>query len=217
MPEISVFQYETMLMGGDMYKMSATRREGTLSFQKDAVVRIRTDMHGEAFDREASAYRTGMLRGWPIPSLLSESGPDRLVIEWLPHDARTVPSGYDKEDWVWHVSQFWRSLPFCHNDPTPEHIVYENPEDLRAIDLEDIRFIEDGETGANDYWAGLLMIEMCITHLKAPGILIDYYTLRESVDEARNEWDHPLLEAAWEMNDRPSTRIRWPDQRSRSQ
>jgi hypothetical protein len=178
-------------------KIGNSRRADSLRLERDRVVRLRLPDHSESFEHEARLYRLGGERGWPIPALL-ESGPDWFAVERFPYDAQTLPPGFDAVTWSVSVAEFWQSLPFTHNDPAPEHVVFgEDPRDLRAIDLEDAA--AGGPAGSNDFWAGMMLVAMCIQHLGAPRILMDYYELREPLDDALEEWDHDLLRMAWEM------------------
>jgi len=52
------------------------------------------------------------------------------------YDARTVPSQWTQEGWAFKIRDFWQSLPFMHGDPKRMHVVYDDPNDLRVIDLE---------------------------------------------------------------------------------
>jgi hypothetical protein len=176
-----------------------TRRAGTLEIGDLDVVRRYDPSQHDSYVRELAAYRRGLDQGWPVPRLLRADDVS-FTIKAYSHTARDLPPGWTAEAWILHVAQFWRTLPFIHKDPGPEHVVYEDPLDLRAIDLEDIGDLT--QTPGGDYWGGHLLLTMCIHHLRAPPLILDYYQLHEPLDEALREWSHPYVGMAWKWSSR---------------
>lgn len=186
--------------------MKPGRRDSTLTFTEDTVERAGDGSW--CFINEAAAYYEATRCKWPVAQVISNS-PTGLVLHRYAYDATYIPDGWTAEDWAFHVSEFYGNLPFRHGSPKAVHVVYDDPTDLRVIDLEFSRY-HDGSPFAPpqagppyeewDYssersigWdSGYMLLDL----MRAPDSIVDAYT-----DGYPLTFDHPIVVAAWELRD----------------
>jgi hypothetical protein len=163
---------------------------------------VRPDDASGCLANERAAYEEGGLNNWPVAEVLP--GPaEELALRRYRHNGRDVPPGWTLEGWAFRLRDFYAGLPFRHGDPKWEHVVYDDPLDLRLIDLEFARRA-DGTPFAPgepyEEWvyasersvgwdAGLLLLRV----LGAPDEVTDAY----EYDEPLPEGLPAVAECAW--------------------
>lgn len=159
---------------------------------------IKYDPNTWRFKNESAAYFEAVIAGWPVAKVIRYTG-NSIILHKYRHDSSQRPEDFTLDSWIRHVIRFCESLPFTHGELRPTDIVYDDPQQLRVINLDISKRLDGTFFAANApnelfSYTNRYNIGKLILDLANLDELIDYYA--ENPEPPTNPSEYVAL--AWQ-------------------